>query len=236
MEDRRAEREPEGGATQRRRGAGSSPRPRPEVRWSGPRGRPPGAAAARPLRHPRGSDELERRLAVWVVRPRLQALDHGLERGAQENDVVEPRMEPPRFSSQPATKRTSASSVARSSSIASSCQRWRPSADLAEAVIRVDRLVAASSELADDARLPGPRHAREQIPLHARSPPASSTIVTGPSFTSSTCIRAPKTPCSTASPSARRRRRSARTAAAPCPARPRRRSSAGCPWSCPRSA
>ena len=32
---------------------------------------------------------------------------------------------------------------------------------------------------------------------------SSRTIVTGPSFTSSTCMRAPKTPVSTATPSAR---------------------------------
>ncbi len=49
-----------------------------------------------------------------------------------------------------------------------------------------------------------------------------STIVTGPSFTSSTAMRAPKTPCSTGTPSARSSAQKARRAARPARAAPPR--------------
>ena len=66
----------------------------------------------------------------------------------------------PWFSSQPARKRTSASSVASSCWIAVLApQLFVPSRlDVAEPVVRVDRLVTTLDQLPDDARLPGPGH------------------------------------------------------------------------------
>ena len=61
---------------------------------------------------------------------------------------------------------------------------------------------------------PGSAMASDLSTTHA-FPSASSTIVTGPSLTSSTSIRAPKAPVSTGTPIPRARRRSARRAARP---------------------
>ena len=65
----------------------------------------------------------------------------------------------------------------------------------------------------------------------------SRTIVTGPSFTSSTCILAPKTPVSTGTPSSRSVRAEALVERLGRPPdAPRRRTTDGCPSPCPRSA
>ncbi len=106
-------------------------------------------------------------LAVWVLGALLQSFQQRLDGRAEQDDVVEARMEL-RLVLLAAGEEQDVGVLGveqpddrvLAPALASVAERLRP------AVVRVDRLVAASGERLDDARFAGSGHAREEHPLH----------------------------------------------------------------------
>lgn len=154
--------------TRRRAAEWSSP-PRSVAPWSEPRESQLAAAAAQRSRHRQKATELLGRRAIRVVRPRRQPLDKNLQRSAQQDDVVELRMEPCLVLL--AARDEKDVHVLGGQKCLDGVLPPHLTAvrmELNPPIVRVNGPVPAGDQLADDARLPGSRHPGEKDSLHDR--------------------------------------------------------------------
>ena len=106
-------------------------------------------------------------LAVRVVDPRGQPVDQSLDRRAEEDDVVELRMELHLVLLAPGEEQNLRVLCIQQGLDGVLAPQLTPvRLRLAPSVIGVDSLEPAGNQLLDDARFPGPRHARDEDALH----------------------------------------------------------------------
>jgi hypothetical protein len=116
-------------------------------------------------------------LAVRVAGAGYQPLGQNLGRSAQQDDHIEPRMEADLVLLTPGDEQhvrvLGGQEVFDSVLPPLLAAVWQ---GLAPPVVGVNRLVSAGSKRLDNTRLPGPRHAGQQHPLHGREPTATDRI------------------------------------------------------------